>query len=60
MLIDASFILFFQSDREMLKSGGPNAVRFYLDLLQKIKIAEEEDLQDREEHVLDLPKPFFL
>ena len=50
----------FQSDREMLKSGGPNAVRFYLDLLQKIKIAEEEDLQDREEHVLDLPKPFFL
>ena len=53
-------IMSFQSDREMLKNGGPKAVRFYLDLLRKIKIAEEEDLKDREEHVLDLPKQFFL
>ena len=49
----------FQSDREMLKSGGPNAVKFFLDLLNKIKIAEEEDLKNREEHILDFPKPFF-
>ena len=43
-----------------MKNGGPRAVRFYLDLLTKIKIAEDEDLKNREEHVLDLPKQFFL
>ena len=44
----------------MLKTGGPKAVRFYLDLLKKIKTAEEEELKNREEHVLDFPKQFFL
>ena len=30
------------ADRQMLADGGPKAVRFYLDLLKKITIAEEE------------------
>ena len=43
-----------------MKGGGPKAVKFYLDLLERINTAEEEDLKHREEHVLDFPKPFFL
>ena len=49
-----------KADRQMLADGGPKAVRFYLDLLKKIKLAEEEFHRNREEHVLDFPTIFFL
>ena len=44
----------------MLGEGGPEAVRFYLDLLKRIEVAEREDHKHRDETVLDFPKPFFL
>ena len=50
----------FQSNRKMLGEGGPEAVRFYLDLLKRIEAAEKEDHKHRDETVLDFPKQFFL
>ena len=50
----------FQSNRKMLGEGGPEAVRFYLDLLKRIEAAEREDHKHRDETILDFPKPFFL
>ena len=48
-----------KADRKMLKKGGPEAVKFYLDLLKKIEQSEKEFHEYREEHFLDFPKQFF-
>lgn len=49
-----------KSDRKMLNEGGPKAVKFYLELLKKIQVSENQFHKYKKAHMLDFPTKFFL
>ena len=53
-------ILVTQEDRKIIKKGGQEAVKFFLELLNKIETAEKEHFAERKDDLLKTPTKFFL